>query len=98
MLCESPDAHGVVGERQGCGPMGYEAQPNPHRLIVTGPLRDALYERFARLYNGRVDVEVVKDRRYADRRGTTRAVVRDRRRGSDRRWRTPDWVFPPEIA
>jgi hypothetical protein len=68
-----------------------------HRLIVTGPLRDRLYERFADLYRHSVDVEVVKDRRYAQRRRV--AVVRpDERRHDDRRRLTPDWVFPPEAA
>jgi hypothetical protein len=68
-----------------------------HRLIVTGPLRDRLYERFADLYSHSVDVEVVKDRRYAERRRVT--VLRpDERRHDDRRRLTPEWVFPPEAA
>jgi len=67
----------------------------PHLLIVTGPLRDRLYERFSRLYSGASDVEVVKDRRQGERRRTLRPHETDRRR-RDRRRQPPEWVFPPE--
>ncbi|MBM3147816.1 MAG: hypothetical protein FJ000_07985 [Actinobacteria bacterium] len=68
---------------------------HPHLLIVTGPLRDHLYERFARLYANASDVRVIKDRRYGERRRSERPRDDDRRR-SDRRSRPPEWVFPPE--
>jgi len=67
----------------------------PHLLIVTGPLRDRLYERFSRLYSGASDVEVVKDRRHGERRRRLLPHSGDRRRG-DRRRQAPEWVFPPE--
>jgi hypothetical protein len=68
-----------------------------HRLIVTGPLRDRLYARFTALYRYSADVEVVKDRRYAERRRAMTPPPDDRRR-DDRRRRTAEWVFPPEAA
>lgn len=79
---------------------------DPHMLIVTGPLRDRLYERFVRLYANASDVRVIKDRRYGERRRSERPGDEDRRRSerqleddrrrSDRRRRPPEWVFPPE--
>jgi hypothetical protein len=77
--------------------MERQHQEKVHRLVVTGPLRDRLYERFAELYKHSADVEVVKDRRYAERR---RAVINpsDDRRRTDRRRGGADWVFPPESA
>lgn len=66
-----------------------------HMLFVTGPLRDRLFERFSRLYAGAADVRVVKDRRYSERRRTLQAVDPERR-GTDRRRRAADWIFPPE--
>jgi len=72
-------------------------QVKVHRLIVTGPLRDRLYERFAELYRHSADVEVVKDRRYAERRRAPATRPVDRRR-DDRRRRRPEWVFPPEAG
>jgi hypothetical protein len=74
-----------------------EAQETVHLLIVTGPLRDRLFERFSRLYANAADVRVIKDRRYAERRRTTQARDEDRRR-SDRRRQPPEWVFPPEAV
>jgi len=74
-----------------------EYQVNVHRLVVTGPLRDRLYERFAELYEHSADVEVVKDRRYAERRRSVVGAALDRRR-DDRRRDRADWVFPPESA
>jgi len=78
----------------------------PHLLIVTGPLRDRLYDRFTRLYANASDVRVIKDRRYGDRRRSERPRDDDRRRSeeareddrrrADRRRRPPEWVFPPE--
>lgn len=66
-----------------------------HELIVTGPARDQLYERFLTLYAGHQDVRVIKDRRCGERRRKWRAVAVDRRR-ADRRRRSPTWAFPPE--
>ncbi len=65
------------------------------RLLVTGPARDALFERFSRLFAGRADVAVTKDRRYAERRAGGSPVGLERR-VSDRRHRAPDWVVPPD--
>jgi hypothetical protein len=77
--------------------MDREYQVKVHRLVVTGPLRDRLYDRFAELYRHSADVEVVKDRRYAERRHFVVSPSDDRRR-DDRRRRGADWVFPPESA
>jgi hypothetical protein len=66
-----------------------------HLLMVTGPLRDRLYERFARLYANADDVLVVKDRRYGERRRAPRPPEAERR-SSDRRHQAPDWIFPPQ--
>ena len=64
-------------------------------LVVTGPARDLLFEHFSRLFYGRADVVVIKDRRSGERRAGQRPVGRERRAG-DRRRRSPDWVVPPE--
>jgi hypothetical protein len=69
------------------------AETEPRTLVITGPARDRLYERFSRLYWGR-GVEVVVDRRVGERRANRGPVGEERRRG-DRRRRPPDWVFPP---
>ena len=74
-----------------------EYQVKVHRLVVTGPLRDRLYERFFELYKHSADVQVVKDRRYAERRRSAVHTSADRRR-DDRRRSGADWVFPPESA
>ena len=74
-----------------------EYQVKVHRLVVTGPLRDRLYERFAELYKHSADVEVVKDRRYAERRHAVVHPPHDRRR-DDRRRGEVEWVFPPGSA
>jgi len=74
---------------------GYQVKA--HRLIVTGPLRDRLYARFAELYRHSADVEVVKDRRYAERRCAVTSRPDDRRH-DDRRQRVPEWLFPPEAV
>jgi len=63
-------------------------------LVVTGPARDELFERFSRLFYGRADVAVVKDRRYSERRAGASSRVWERRE-SDRRRRVPDWIVPP---
>ena len=68
-----------------------------HRLVVTGPSRDRLYERFAGLYRASADVIVLKDRRYTERR-RSQALRPDERRGTDRRRRQEEWVFPPELV
>jgi hypothetical protein len=74
-----------------------EQREDVHMLIVTGPLRDRLFERFSRLYANADDVRVVKDRRYGERRHTP-AVPSDDRRRSDRRQRPAEWLFPPETV
>jgi hypothetical protein len=71
-----------------------ESTGTVHLLIVTGPLRDRLYERFARLYANAEDVRVIKDRRYGERRRAPRPPDTERR-SSDRRQRAAEWVFPP---
>jgi hypothetical protein len=63
-------------------------------LVVTGPARDRLYDRFRRLYQGRDDVRVVVDRRGRQRRGSPARVAIERRRG-ERRVAGPWLVFPP---
>jgi hypothetical protein len=65
------------------------------RLMVTGPARDQLFEHFSRLFYGRDDVVVVKDRRYGQRREGRRPVSHERRT-ADRRRRPPGWVVPPQ--
>ncbi len=65
-----------------------------YRLVVTGPARDRLYERFRRLFWGREGVEVIKDRRIAERR-RDRAQVAAERRARERRRAAPDWLVPP---
>jgi hypothetical protein len=63
-----------------------------HELVVTGPARDLLFARFARLYLGRSDVKVIKDRRAAERRRAPSSVAGERRRGQRRRG--GGWLFP----
>lgn len=71
------------------------AQEERHSiLIVTGPARDRLYERFAALYRYRSDVLVIKDRRLGERRGCC-TVFADDRRQAERRRCSSGWVFPP---
>jgi hypothetical protein len=65
-----------------------------HRLVVTGPERDRLYQRFNRLFWGRDGVEVVKDRRVAERR-RARLQSAVERRLRERRRAAPDWMVPP---
>jgi hypothetical protein len=64
-----------------------------HELIVTGPARDRLFERFARLYAGRADVVVIKDRREIDRRRESESDAERHRRERRRR---AAWLFPPD--
>ena len=64
-----------------------------HRLVVTGPARDRLYQRFTRLFWGREGVEVVKDRRVAERR-RDRSQSAVERRSHERRSAAPDWMVP----
>lgn len=73
--------------------MNANADTAMHRLVVTGPARDRLYQRFNRLFWGRDGVEVVKDRRLAERRRdrSQRAVER---RARERRLAAPDWMVP----
>jgi len=63
-------------------------------LLVSGPSRDRLYELFTRLYAGRHDVRVVKDRRLDERRSRSAERAAERRR-ADRRRSPPAWVVPP---
>jgi hypothetical protein len=76
--------------------MADEVDTQVRRLVVTGPARDLLYAHFARLFYGHEDVLVIKDRRYAERRGARRPVPRERR-ARERRRRAPDWVVPPDL-
>lgn len=64
-----------------------------HVLVVTGPDRDRLYERFRILFFGRDDVEVVKDRRRCERRAQAAPTGRERRAGERRH--AVVWVVPP---
>ena len=84
-----------------------ESDDITQELVITGPQRDRLFERFARLYRGRADIVVVKDRRQDDRRERERRSAGSRqpsagshqssgdRRGPDRR-RRATWLFPPD--
>lgn len=72
------------------------AFPERHVLIVTGPARERLSDRFERLYRFSSDVVVVRDRRYRERRAESGARPSVDRRRADRRLSTPRWVFPPE--
>jgi hypothetical protein len=65
-----------------------------YRLVVTGPQRDRLYDRFCQLFWGRDGVEVVKDRRVAERR-RDRSQIPFERRSRERRRVAPDWLVPP---
>jgi hypothetical protein len=66
-----------------------------HVLIVTGPERDRLYRRFAALFAGHDDVEVMVDRRFGERRRDARGPRDFERRSGDRRRRPPEWIVPP---
>jgi hypothetical protein len=74
--------------------MNAEVDTAIHRLVVTGPERDRLYRRFDRLFRGRDGVEVVKDRRVAERRRVRSQSAMDRR-SHERRRVAPDWIVPP---
>ena len=74
--------------------MDASAPTATYRLVVTGPARDRLYERFRRLFWGRQGVEVIKDRRIAERR-RDRSQVAAERRARERRRAEPDWLVPP---
>jgi len=74
--------------------MDAQADTATYTLVVTGPARDRLFERFRLLFWGRADVEVVKDRRVTERRGD-RARVAAERRTRERRRLAPDWLAPP---
>lgn len=67
--------------------------PAIEELIVTGPSRDRLYDLFTRLYAGRYDVRVVRDRRLDERRSRSADRAAERRR-ADRRRRSPAWIVP----
>jgi len=66
-----------------------------HVLFVTGPVREQLYEHFRSLFDGRDDVEVRLDRRFAERRRGVRRWASGERRRRDRRQHPPDWIVPP---
>jgi len=74
--------------------MDAHAYTATYRLMVTGPERDRLYERFCRLFWGRDGVEVVKDRRLTERR-QHRTRVAAEHRARERRRAAPDWLVPP---
>jgi hypothetical protein len=77
--------------------MGITEIASTDELLVTGPSRDRLFDLFIRLYAGRSDVRVVKDRRFVERRSRSAGGAAERRR-ADRRRRPPAWVVPsPEI-
>jgi len=67
----------------------------PHVLIVTGPQRERLFRHFSALFAGRSDVEVMIDRRAANRRRRERGPRNGERRSAERRRRRPDWIVPP---
>jgi hypothetical protein len=67
--------------------------PAIEELLVTGPSRDRLFDLFTRLYEGRHDVRVVKDRRLDERRSRPADRAAERRR-ADRRRRGPAWIVP----
>ena len=74
--------------------MNAYADTATYRLVVTGPQRDRLYERFSALFWGRDGVEVLKDRRVTERR-RDRSQVAAERRSRERRRAAPDWLVPP---
>jgi hypothetical protein len=74
--------------------MAYATDRTIHRLVVTGPERDRLDEHFRRLFYGRDDVTIVKDRRFRERR-VRRVGHGGERRGAERRDGPPEWVVPP---
>jgi len=74
--------------------MDAQADTATYTLVVTGPGRDRLFERFRALFWGRGDVEVVKDRRVTERR-SDRSQVAAERRARERRRDAPDWLVPP---
>jgi len=63
-----------------------------HELVVTGPARDLLFAHFARLYFGRSDVKVIKDRRATEPHDDL-SGAEGGRRGEERR-RSRGWLFP----
>jgi len=74
--------------------MEASADTATYRLVVTGPGRDRLYERFSAIFWGRDGVEVLKDRRVSERR-RERAQAAVERRSRERRRAAPDWLVPP---
>ena len=74
--------------------MNAYADTATYRLVVTGPERDRLYERFSALFWGRDGVEVLKDRRVSERR-RERSRADFERRSRERRRAAPDWLVPP---
>jgi len=70
-------------------------KPSPHVLIVTGPQRERLYRRFSSLFAGRDGVEVMIDRRVAERRHEASGARGPERRCDERRRKRPDWIVPP---
>ena len=77
------------------GMAGETRERTRHVLYVTGPLRERLYRRFSRLFDGRDDVEVRIDRRVAERRRAPGGPRDGERRAGDRRRVRPDWIVPP---
>jgi hypothetical protein len=75
--------------------MKVSGQTSTYTLVVRGPAEDLLYARFARLFAGREDVLVVRDRRRSERRRVAAPVVHDRR-DRDRRGLGRPWLVPPD--
>jgi hypothetical protein len=75
--------------------MGAAEEISRHTLVTRGPAADILFEHFSRLFEGRDDVVVVKDRRREQRRREASPVSRERR-GRDRRGHGTPWIVPPD--
>ncbi len=70
-------------------------------LVVGGPARERLFERFQRVYDGRHDVRVVMERRVMERRRAGAAQRRPpgaavERRRAERRTSAPWLVVPSD--
>lgn len=57
-----------------------------HHFIIVARDREALYQHFKQAFAGNPTIDVMLDRRHAERRGSAGGRANDRRRG-DRRWR-----------
>ena len=75
--------------------MSAHADTPEYTLVVRGPAQDLLYGHFARLFEGREGVLVIKDRRRDERRRSAYPVTEERRR-RERRGRVSGWLVPPD--